>query len=698
MRNTIAFQHRLLVTPNQGIDNRNMAMNVQAQLMHYGFMLDQDALKQLGHSDAADIKEFYTEVIDYLKLMTGGQREYRPIYEGFPKQVMDMTECQLWWNQLIGYWSGGSFTPSPWTETKATAFEHVNYKMISAGTEEDFLNIFKKLSQSGTSLVPADLRIIVWFIENYENLVFPENIPFKENLCTVLGSLIASGRSLSTVKLPKLTTTDVLRVIVYLSGGDISLPALPSKTIRISRYGSTRVANPDREKFKFKKFSRKERRMILGILENSNLDIRDMKLKDQRWIRIGEILHPGEYATQYPRSYKAFQRLRDTKVRSWYGEVQAAFDMSFDVGLAKLSERPGEFVRRLDWMLRTNGKDKQQKILDFLSKIGLNVSNKVLFEVYDHFEKRNVASVGRKIMIKGARKHTTLPELPALKQELILAVQGTVLDAIKAKLTILPELGDCWVDEELKKIPLPTNMRSLNDTLVPIVRGQRIPFGTGKKVIRPFVHWYDERGGLDIDLHGYLIGDRDAISFGYNGIRSNNIGCYSGDVRHRRGACAEYVDIIVDEALKEGYHYFLMITHNFQGGSLASIPECVAGVMEREDAQANTTWLPDSITNSMLLKSSARMALIAAYDLRTREYIHLDLDFDNFESYVNGKSPQFFEAISPYIQLPTLSVYDLLRWHVEARGRMVSKETAANHFLYEDFSSSYVKTIEYMGV
>lgn len=698
MRNTIAFQHRLLVVPNLGIDNRNMAMNVQAELMHYGFMLDQDALKQLGYSDASDIKEFHKEVIDYLKLMTGGQREYRPIYEGFPKQVMDMTEYELWLNQLIGYWSGGSFTPTPWTETKPTAFEHVSYKMISAGTEEDFLNIFKKLIQSGTSLVPADLNTIVWFIKNCENLVFPESIPFKENLCTVLGALVMSGRSLATVKLPKLTTTDVLRVIVYLSGGDISLPALPPKTIRISRWSGTRIKNPDREKFQFKKFSRKERRMILGILENSNLDIRDMKLKDQRWIRIGEILHPGEYATQYPRSYKAFQRLRNTKVRSWYGEVQAAFDMSFDVGLAKLSERPGEFVRRLDWMLRTNGKERQQKILDTLYKLGQNVSNKVLFEVYDHFEKRNVSTSDRKVMIKGARKHTTLPELPALNQELIIAVQSTVLEAIKAKLSLLDELGDCWVDEELKKIPLPTNMRSLNDTLVPVVRGQRIPFGTGKKVIRPFIHWYDRYGSLDIDLHGYLIGDKSAKSFGFNGIHNNNIGCYSGDVRNRQGGCAEYVDIVVDEALKGGFNYFIMITHNFQGGSLASIPECVAGVMEREDATANKTWLPDTISNSMLLKSSARIALIAAYDLRTREYIHLDLDFGNFESYVNGQASEFFAAINPFIQLPTLSVYDLLRWHIEARGRMVSKETAVNHFLYEDFSSSYVKTIEYMGV
>lgn len=698
MKNTIAFQHKLLVVPNAGVDNRNMAMGVQAELMSFGFMLTQDALQQLGYADAADIKDFYNEVIAYLKKMTGGQRNYRPIYEGFPQQVMEMSETELWINQLIGYWSGGSFTPNEWTKTKPTAFEHVEYKMINSGTEKDFLNIFKTLSNSGTSLKPSDLEILNWFIKEYPNLEFPESIPFKENLCSMLGTLIQSGRDLRTVKLPKLTTTDVLRVIVHMSGGDISLPAVPNKTIKtLVRYSYKVVDNPERDKFKFKKFNRKERKMILGLLENSNLDVREMKLKDQRWIRIGEILHPGEYDKIFPRSYAAFNKLRNTKVTSWYGEVQKAFNMSFEVGLFKLSERPGEFFRRLDWMLRTNGAEKRQKILNRLFDIGQNVSNKVLFEVYDHFEGRSIYKSDRRIMIKGARKHTKLPDLPSLKPELISAVQSTIFDILKSKFATLPELGDCWIDERLKKIPLPTNMRSLNDSLVPCVRGERIPFGTGKKVIRPFIHWFDPRGSLDLDLHGFLVGKNKVDSFGYNGIHKNEIGCYSGDVRHRQGACAEYVDIDLEKATAAGYDYFIMVVHNFNGGTLGNIKECVAGVQEREFPEANYYWLPDTIQNSMLLTGGGRMVLVAAYDLNTKEYIHLDMDFGDMESYVHSSSA-FFDAIKPYIQLPTVSVYDLLKWHVEARGRMVSKETAETHFMYEDFSGSYVKTIEYMGV
>ena len=63
-----------------------------------------------------------------------------------------------------------------------------------------------------------------------------------------------------------------------------------------------------------------------------------------------------------------------------------------------------------------------------------------------------------------------------------------------------------------------------------------------------------------------------------------------------------------------------------------------------------------------------------------------------------GNAKAFLSAIEPYLVPPKLSVYDLLMWHVESRGRFVSKETAETHFLFDDFASSCTKTIEFMGV
>ena len=699
-KNVIAFQKGFVVFSNKGIDNRAMAMTVQAELMQFGYILNNEALATLGYSDAADIKEFHNEVISYLKDITGGTRNYQPIYKGFPQQVMEISEYDLWLNQMIGYFLGGSFPANEWTKTKGTAFEHIKYKEIVLGTEEMFKNIFKTLVSSGQSLTSSDVNVIKWFIENYESLEFPERIPFKENLCVVFGKMIELNRY-SSVVLPKLTTTDVLRIIVYLSGGDVSLPKVPREYTFRRLYGKLyREENTEREKFKFKKFKRKERKYLLYLLENSNLDVREMKLKDQRWIRIGEILHPGDYHTHYPRTYHAFQKLRNTKVKSWYGELNDAFAISFNHGIDKLAERPGEFVRKLDLLIRKFPKNIQL-ILDYFSVVAMKTSNKVLFEVYTHFENRKESTKNRSIMIKGARKRQSLPDLPAIDHKIINLIQDTVWSAIKEKFKLLPQLGDCWIDENLKKIPLPTNMRSLNPSLAPIIRGERISVFNPleAKTIRCFIHWYDKNGDIDIDLHGYLMGEKLIQGFGYNSQHMADHGCYSGDVRYRQGACAEYVDIDVKKALALGFDTFLMIAHNFAGTNFNNIKDCVVGLMTREHPESNNIWLPSTITQSVRINNSAKFCLVGAFDLITGEYIHLDLDYGTLSTYVDSESiSKLKEVLEHYIKSPKISVYDLLKWHVEARGRLTSKETAETHFLYEDFSGSYFKTLEYLGV
>jgi len=676
-----------------------LAMIVQAELMQFGYILTEEALFQLSSSSEEEITKFHNEVIHYLKDMTGGLRNYSPIYPGFPQQVMEMSELELWFNQIIGYLSGGSFIADEYPKQKGTAFERVNYKQIKSGTEQQFMHIFQVLLSSGQSLTDNDSQVIEWFLENYPNLEFPIIIPFKENLCRVIGKLMTLKKQ--PKQLPKLTVTDVLRITVYLSGGDISLPKVPRKEIvKQTRHKKVYLSNPERESFKFKKFTRSERRYILYLLENSNLDIREMKLKLQRWLRLGEILHPGEYAVQFPRTYAAFLKIRNDKVTSWYGHVKELFEKDFTLGLVKLSERPGEFLRRLDYLLRNNlnNTSRVNDIIYTLTKVAEGSSNKVVFELYNYLEKRRQHTT-RSILIKNSRKRVKLSDLEALPEKLVDNIQEKLLNVIQQKFKSLPELGTCWIDPELKKIPLPTNMRSLNDSISPIIRGERIPAFNPleEKTIRFFLHWFDYSGSLDLDLHVYLFNDKKYMHFGYNSDHSNKTGCFSGDVRHRQGACAEYVDIKISEATTKNYRYALMVVHNFDHNILSEVKECVVGTMSRSFPEANSNWLPSTIDNAMKVSNSYRMCLVGAYDLLSGEYIHIDIDFEGFDRYVIN-SEKMFEQIKVYLELPKLSVYDLIKWHVQARGIFALEEEAENKFLFSDFSSSYKNTLKYLGV
>ncbi len=688
MKNVIQLRNRFVNLTNANENNYELAMSVVSELMQFGYMLDKHAINNLSAASRKDIVEFHDEVITYLKKMTGSNRNFQPFWKGFPTQVMEMSECELWMHQLVCYWTNSAYQPNDWTRERPTAFEQPKYTEITVGDEDRFLKIFTDLTSVNQSLTPDDMEIIKWFVSSGQELRFPKSIPFKENLCT----LAAMG-----LDVPVNTVTDVLRIAVGMSGGDISLPKVPAKRVQMNRWTRALSDNPNRVNFKFRKFKRSERKQILNLLEKTSCDASEAVLKDQRWIRLGEILHPGEHKNKFPKSFEMFNAIRNEKVRSWNSKVEASFNLSFEEGIQVLSERPGEFMRRLDALVRNNNGEKRALVLETLKGLAPRVSNKVLFEAYAHFGRRNKPVLNRTIMIKGARGRTPLPDLDALSEEVVNKIKEIIISSLKSKFSTLEKMGNVYIDEELKKIPLPTNMRSASSSLKPVVRGTRTPIGNQKsRVIRAFVHWYDANGSEDLDLAATFIGMGKKDVIGWNGTHNSNHGCYSGDVLNRPGACAEYIDIKVDEALKAGYKYVIMDVRNFKGRSFSSVKDCVAGYMEREFAESNENFVPKTIANCTRLQNESSTTLMSIIDLETREVIHLDIDQDGIPV-ASANFDAIMDAIKPYCEPPAFSVHHLLELHVETRGNIVDNEKDADVSLkFKDFSESYVETLKYI--
>ena len=183
----------------------------------------------------------------------------------------------------------------------------------------------------------SDKAIVAWFVEHYGDdllRLLPPEIPQKETLALLAGCLLK--RSEPTYLLPHLkTATDVLRVAVVMSGGDVSL-ATPTK---------------------FRKFSRRERRFLLASPGGCGEITEDMLRWQGYWVRLGEILHPFEYKDRYPKVYEAFDVLRnDRPFATFNSKVEAGLtggDLGPVIGL--LRQRPGVFARRLDHLLRLGG-------------------------------------------------------------------------------------------------------------------------------------------------------------------------------------------------------------------------------------------------------------------------------------------------------------------------------------------------------
>ena len=322
-RNIIAFQRGMFLLDGNE-NHRDLACTIQAELMHFGYMLTKKAFESLSRAPEHDAIDFHDEIVAWIR-ETLGDGDYKPLYAGFPTQVMNMTEAELFLNAFLHYLSNGTYIPEQCPVEARPAFEHTKYKMIDVASAEDFDRIFTDLVSVNQSISPMDHQVLEWFVGNRTRkelqTLMPETIPFKETLCWLAVELDLYPE--------KLTTTDALRIIVGRSGGDY---LFTSKADRI------------------RNFNRAERREIMAMLESLPINAEEMLRYEKRWIRVGERLHVGDYAKVFPKTFQAFQKLRNGKIRTWNSRVENAD--SLETQLELLAQRPGEFARRLDALLR----------------------------------------------------------------------------------------------------------------------------------------------------------------------------------------------------------------------------------------------------------------------------------------------------------------------------------------------------------
>lgn len=673
-KNVICFTKGFVIFNKGEKDNKLYAYTVQSNLMHLGYILDSDAFTALRMAKEEDIVKFNEEVVEHYTSLLGGGKNYLPLYGDFPLSMANDDDVSAIDTACLHFVSNNTMEGLALPKEKSYISEKVKYQVIELGTEETLDEVFRSIVSVNQSITGWDIEVMEWFAQSGRDLKFPPVIPFKENLCR----LVAWG-----IDAPVQTATDVLRVACYLSGGDITL---------------TNVT-------KFKNFKRSERRNLLTLLEKSSCDPTEMVTRSEQWVRLGEKLHPMEYLKSHPRAAMAFTMMRKglkggktIKVKSFNSQVNSEFAKGLQEGVNILGKRPGEFMRRIDWLLRTYTNPADLGIiLNKLSVCAMGCTNKVMYELYNHLEVRNEKCNNRSIMIKGARKRTKLPSLPHIDQSILDVVKSSVLDTISRKFSRLDPLGKVYIDEKLSLIPLPTNMRSLDLSAAPIIRGQRIPIATpDAKVLRAFFHWEDKDGTLDPDLSAMFIHDDGKTNIVTYSSLSYGSSVHSGDVIARKGNCAEYIDIDIKDAISKGCKYVSVDVRNFRGGSLA-VMNGVFGIMEREFPESNKTWLPATVSMATKCNSAAQTTILSVIDLEKMEYIFLDIDSSGAALASNKKN--VVDAIMDYIKIPALNVHKLLSLHAEARGSIVTNpEDADVKFLYEDFSKDYIKTGQYMGI
>jgi hypothetical protein len=662
---------RVVVDEGRGECPTSVVATFNKNLESLGFTLSRALFERLRTRTAEEVAGLYGEVVPILEEMIGAHRQFRPMYPGFPAQVMAASELELYVNAMAHYW--GSFVADvtgrpgyvilpryPEAEREPLR-EEVRLRVIDLGTKEDFEAILTALVGSNGSLSEADKGIVAWFVETYgDGLVrlLPREIPQKESLALLAGCLLK--RSEPTYLLPHLkTATDVLRVAVVLSGGDVSL-ASPTK---------------------FRKFSRRERRFLLRALEECGEITGDMLRWDGYWTRLGEILHPSEYKARYPKVHEAFDVVRNRLPFATYdAKVEAGLRGADIPGVVDLlRQRPGVFARRLDHLLRLGG--GSAAVEAFLGGAE-RVATPVLLQVFHHFKGRSEEHDLRTFFPKGdvAKVQVLEGSLPPLPGDLTAAVADGVRSALVRRFRALPPLGKVWVDDALDRYPVPFAQRSASKSLRTVARGSRIDLPKGE-TIRFFLWWKNGEHRTDIDLSAvFFAGDwtrRGHIA--YFQLREDTFGCcHSGDIVDAPEGACEFIDMDTRAMLADGCRYAVMCLNSFTRQPYCDLPECFAGWMAREHPQSGEAFEARTVQDKIDLASDTTVSIPVVLDLEGRRVIWADVALKSARriNNVNANGDNLARLARAMVELDRPNLRDLFLMHSEARGILSPRDGA----------------------
>lgn len=702
------------INPVKDINSKRsrLLLSLSDQLKVFGYFLGTDILTTITEQE---IEEVYSSVIPWLVEKYHSGEEFKPLYPNFPRQVISLTDAELRFNQELVYRIGvDEFEKlNPWYDKEEIEVQKSThkYKELKVMTEEEFYKIPTQIMLSNNSLNISSKQELEWFLINYSDKIeIPDRIPFKETLCIVMDNIPNyKARDIN----------DILRYSFYIMGVDPSLPHVSKKTT-VNIYSDRKIDNANWRKLD--PIRRNKRREICNKIEellkekgNIKSSIIDAKRFYGHWLLLSERLHPGDFAKNYPQCYEFFKELKNNKksYKTWNSVVQNMYDNKKDIIdiATKISERPGELVRRFDSLIRRSIKEgKESEIMDIFIEID-EMKNKTLLELSDYYDRRNKVKT-RTIRSKETGKLVELPKIENLDDSVIETIQDIisrkVLSNVRNNVKEKDLVGKTiYLDPNIKYIPIPKDMR--NSTFE-VPSGIKCEIPKDKNIVRFFVHWIQESEDVqeDLDLHALLVKEdkESAENVGWNCKMGFDYCSHSGDVLNRVGKCAEYIDVDIDKCIKQGYRYVTSDVYNYKGRGLNTLP-CWLGYCFRDELLGgDAMWEPSSV--EMMTKIETESQGIEAFlvDLKERVVYLINCNLNSTIN-TNRTSPEHTSIIELFTTEHKITSYEILREYYKARGAEITdvfpeineEEDRDNYvtIMASDVSKDYIKVLNAIG-
>lgn len=615
--------------------SKAVVATIASNIAYYGFTLSKDAFKVLMKSGDDAVKSWWKNFETNLKEFTGANRKMDSfvVYKNFPQEVLDMSQAEYWFNQICMYigFPNEFFTQDE--KQREPILEKTKLKVLHLASEDSLYNILNTMCGAPSRWTNDQFRTVCYIVT--KEFVQPNysKITFKENMVKLIAEVIEEG---AEVKIK--SATDVLRLGVGLSGGDVSM----------------------REKSNFKSFSKKQRRFLLNLLENSSNLEEDFARNSEKFKKFLRMLHPGDFKNKYPKVVSAHSSLYNDELTTFNSKVEVLLAKKNVKVLELLQSRPGDFTRRLFNLIKLFDKDAVKayiKILDKLTVYQLLKMERLIMSSNERFY-RTVAPKGNWTRLKVFENKTHIAD------DLRISLTDAIAETLKKKVS--EKLGSSSVNLDVN-----TSMVKIKDNdsdSSQYGRGTSFPIPEEVNFIRSASYWSDKSGGNSWFDNGWNFFDENWKNLGTCCWDVNTFhykaAIFSGDPTNSKdieGRACQMIDLYLDKLAKAGVRYAVWNILCYSNRSFNVAKEVYAALQWGEDAQKGKLFEPKRCQLNFLLKGDNMTKYIAYIDLKERKLVYIDANLKGSVRSAGNNGPtleQVMPAFCEYIDtIP--SVHDL---------------------------------------
>ena len=623
-----------LVIENHSNDNNEPLINELGSILKsfesLGYTLDKESIERLSRLNSSDLTTFYFTNYKLLNQLCGNNVNHKIFYKNFPN-VSHISDEEFYIRAILHYLTvdenTDGFMSQDIKDCEREEIHNPNKQSLKVISEIDAQKLLienvRELFSSKVAIPYYEDDFLVEAFKDFEKKIFISEIPFKENVAKFVNTLVkANGKELSASFLSKhlsfvKTSTDLLRVYAILSKGDFTL----------------------RKNVKFISLKRSIRRLFLRMLDeiayNSNI-IDDLAKHEFLWKKAFEKLHVGEYKNQYPFISEAATFLRTGEYVTYYGMLEQNKNNQKAL-INLLKQRPGEFARRLDYLIRNERFDLEYTLSSF-KEVARSVSTTVLLGLWEFFKNRTLYPTR---IFKINRQYDSIyKEIPderaVVDEEVVSKVLSTIEDALADVYSTYENKGKVYIDANIKGYALPINSRNGSSQNKTLTFGTRVKLEeTEDNYLRFFTHFKNfegKDGRVDVDLSLEFVDENFTESFSLSwhdmggGRKFDSF--HSGDITSAPKGASEFVDLDYKKA--RNYARYVLVTNSvYTGQDFADIPECFSGVMFMpEKGKRGKVFNPEFVKYKFdLTQKGSNQNIAFAVDLETLELIWIDSPF-----------------------------------------------------------------------